>query len=162
MGESSKYLMMIVTGLVNLLKPVAHPTSSSSQVDRGGKGTSSGPAVAVSSCIVDEVEEEEEDVMSDLDTEGEEGGEPEDKRLVSNSGRILLPSVRQRPKSGYGVVHSTPTPLARPHTAASRGRPSGAVKIPPQPQSRKELDESIRKLHQKMIRKERKVEQVKK
>lgn len=161
MGESSKYLMMIVTGLVNLLKPVAHPTSSSSsQVDRGSKGTSSGPAVAFSSCIVEEVEEEE-DVMSDLDTEGEESGEPEDKRLGSNSDRILLPSVRQRPKSGYGVVHSAPTPVARPHTAAPRGRPSGAVKIPPQPQSRKELDESIRKLHKKMIRKERKVEQVK-
>ena len=119
--------------------------------------------MTLTSYNVDTLEEkEDEGVMSDLDTEGEGDGEQEDKRLASSSERILLPSVRQRPTSSYGVTQPATAVVSRPHTAAPVRPATGAgtVKIPPTPQSRKELDESIRKLHRKMIRKERKVEQV--
>ena len=136
---------------MNLVKPITTPSSSQSGGASKG-GTTSGLTVAL---------EKDEEVISDPETEGAESEREEGTALAKRKDRISLPSVRPRPTSSYAVSQPAAAKTAaapRPQTAAARGRT--ASEAVPQPQNRKELDESIRKLHRKMIRKERKVEQV--
>ena len=152
-GDSSPHLMMIVTGVVTLLKPVAVPTSRSYSPPRSpDKSMVSSSSRILRKTLSFSSDAEEAGFSFSRDDAEDSGEEGPFKRFAAKGERSRSPPLIRLPRAHSAEMASKPKSLfKRSSTQTSMNSPQ---------LSRKELDEHLRSVHRSLRVKERKLEEV--